>query len=195
VTRAFELRQPGLTEVLDDGALFESAVSRDPRSGLYVLGARNLSAPAREASSRKLPDLLGQLKSQFEQIIVDCPAILPVDGGALVEHADRIAFVIAWESTDRAAVEQAFQMLGTHVAKIDGVVLNKVGARWYKAFDEGRYLHYEKPAAAVAPAAQAAPKPAPIPKAVPAPAPVAALAASTAPAPTRVAVFNRRATP
>jgi capsular exopolysaccharide synthesis family protein len=196
VTRAFELRQPGLTEVLEGVARLEGALARDPRSGLYVLGARDPSVPAREAaSSRKLADLLRELKGQFDQIIVDCPAILPVDGGTLAEHVDRIAVVIAWESTDRAAVEQAFELLGDHVAKIDGVVLNKVGARWYKAFDEGRYLHYEKKL----PAAVARPAPAPAtvatPKPVATPAPVSLVASTDAPAAARVAVFSRRATP
>jgi len=193
VTRAFDLRQPGLTEVLEGGARLESALTRDPRSGLYVLGARDLSASGRDGSVRKLPDLLRDLKGQFEQIIVDCPAILPVDGGAVAEHADRIGFVIAWESTDRAAVEQAFQMLGSHVSKIEGVVLNKVGARWYKAFDEGRYLQYEKPAAALAPAGQVAPKPIAPPTPALAPTPVSVIASVSPPA--RVAVFGRRAAP
>jgi Mrp family chromosome partitioning ATPase len=121
-----------------------------------------------------LTSLLRELREQFEHIIVDSPAILPVDGGTFVEQADRIVFVIAWESTDRTAVEQAFGMLGGHLSKLAGVVLNKTDARWYRTFDDGRYLRYASPP--VAPTAVA-----------PAPAP--------APAPARVAVFSRRAAP
>jgi succinoglycan biosynthesis transport protein ExoP len=190
VTRVFDLDQPGLNEVTQGSARLGDALTRDTRSGLYLLSARDLSA---SAGARGLPSLMCELKDQFELIIVDCPAILPVDGGAFVEHADRIAFVIAWESTDRTAVEQAFQMLGSHASKVDGVILNNVAARWYKAFDEGRYLRYEKQpvAAAAAPTSTQAPVP---PRA---PAPVQAPAPTTVanPAPARVAVFTRRARP
>ena len=175
VTRVFQLDRPGLNEVLEGRAKLSQAMGRDGRSGLYVLGARDPSASAREvADKRPLTSLLRELREQFEHIIVDSPAILPVDGGTFVEQADRIAFVIAWESTDRTAVEQAFGMLGGHLSKLAGVVLNKTDARWYRAFDDGRYLRYASPP--VAPTAVA-----------PAPAP--------APAPARVAVFSRRAAP
>ncbi len=176
VTRTFDLNRPGLNEVLDGSAQPATALGRDTRSGLYVLGARDPSSPAREpADTRRLPALLRELKDQFELIVVDCPALLPVDGGAFVEHADRIAFVIAWESTDRGAVEQAFHMLGSHVSKVAGIILNKAAPRWYRGFAEGRYLRYGT-----------------LPPPVMAPAPPAPAVAS---APARVAVFTRRAAP
>jgi succinoglycan biosynthesis transport protein ExoP len=180
VTRMLDGNQSGPHGMIDGIGRFGSALTRDARSGLYVM-----AAPGRESGSmRELPSLLHELKDQFELIILDCPAILPVDGGALMEHADRIAFVIGWESTDRTAVEQAFQMLGKHVSKIDGVILNRADARWYRTFDEGRYLRCEKPAVMtappLAPAAGLASAPPPVPA-----------AAATA----RVAVFTRRAAP
>ena len=175
VTRAFELKRPGLNEVLEGRAKLATALSLESRSGLHLLGAREPSAPARgPADNGAMAGLLRELRDQFELVIVDCPAILPLDGGVFVEHADRIAFVIAWETTDRAAVEQAFRLLGSHVAKLAGVILNKASPRWYGAFDDGRYLRYVSPPAnPIAPAAPAAP----------------------APATARVAVFTRRAAP
>ena len=80
-----------------------------------------------------------------------------MDGGSFVEHADLIAFVIAWDETDRGAVEEAFALLGSHLSKLAGVVLNKASPRWYGAFDGGRYLRYANP-----PAPAAAPTPTPI---------------------------------
>jgi uncharacterized protein involved in exopolysaccharide biosynthesis/Mrp family chromosome partitioning ATPase len=170
VTTAFGLNRPGLHEVLEGRIRLSQALARDTKSGLYVLAARDPSAHAHDVVDAKaMPSLLRELRDQFERIIVDCPAILPVDGGSFVEHADRLAFVIAWDRTDRAPVEQAFGLLGTHVSKLVGVVLNKASARWYGAFDGGRYLRYAQ-----------------TPPAAPLPAPVAA-------AP--VAAFARRAVP
>jgi len=143
VTTAFGLSRPGLHEVSEGRTRLSNALARDTRSGLYVLAARDPSSPAREiVDSKAMSSLLRDLREQFELIIVDSPAILPVDGGSFIEHADRIAFVIAWDSTDRAPVEQALGMLGTHYSKVAGVVLNKASTRWYGAFDSGRYLRY-----------------------------------------------------
>ena len=147
VTSAFGLNRPGLNEVLEGHAKLSNALVRDAQSGLFVLAARDPSSAARETGDKALASLLRDLRDQFELIIVDCPAILPVDGGSFVEHADRIAFVIAWDETERSAVEEAFAMLGRHFSKLAGVVLNKASPRWYGAFDGGRYLRYANPPA------------------------------------------------
>ncbi len=157
VTSAFELNRPGLNEVLEGRAKLSNTLVRDAQSGLFVLAARDPSSTARETGDKALASLLRDLRDQFELIIVDCPAILPVDGGSFVEHADHIAFVIAWDETERAAVEEAFAMLGSHFSKLIGVVLNKASPRWYGAFDGGRYLRYATP-----PAPAPAPTPTPI---------------------------------
>ena len=75
----------------------QRAVTRIRESGLHVLAARDPSAPRRTRGPWRMAGLLRELRDQFERVIVDCPAILPLDGGAFVEHADRIAFVIAWD--------------------------------------------------------------------------------------------------
>ena len=122
VTSAFGLNRPGLNEVLEGRAKLSNTLVRDAQSGLFVLAARDPSSAARETGDKALASLLRDLRDQFELIIVDCPAILPVDGGSFVEHADHIAFVIAWDETERAAVEEAFAMLGSHFSKLIGVV-------------------------------------------------------------------------
>ena len=168
VSRIFDLKRAGLSEVLDGRAAFSNAVLRDPKSGLFVLGARDPSTATRDvaaADSKAMATLLRELRDQFETIVIDSPAILPVDGGSFVEHADRVVFVVAWESTDRSAIEQALGLLGTYGSKLAGVVLNKAAPRWYQIFDGGRYLRYFAP-------------------------PVA-----SPPPPARVAVFTRRAAP
>ena len=103
VTSAFGLNRPGLNEVLEGRAKLSNALVREAQSGLFVLAARDPSSAARETGDKALASLLRDLRDQFELIIVDCPAILPVDGGSFVERATHIAFVIAWDETERAA--------------------------------------------------------------------------------------------
>jgi uncharacterized protein involved in exopolysaccharide biosynthesis/septum formation inhibitor-activating ATPase MinD len=186
VTRAFALNQPGLNEVLNGRAKLANAIAKDPRTGLHVLSARDASSGAHElfgVDSQALAALLRELREQFELIVIDSPAILPVDGGTFVEHADQVAFVIAWDTTERSAVEQAFGLLGAYRAKIVGAVLNKASPRWYRVFDGARHLRYTNAAAAT-------PAPAPAPALTPAPTPVAVAAPKGA---ASIAAFNRRA--
>jgi Mrp family chromosome partitioning ATPase len=68
-----------------------------------------------------------------------------------LECADRALLVVEWERTDRQAVTEAINLLGSDAEKIAGTVLNKVAAQWYRLFDAGRYLSaYEQPARALA---------------------------------------------
>src|SRR5215217_1514374 len=154
VSRIFDLKRPGLSEVLSGRATFSNVALRDSKSGLVVLGARDPSTSARDiagADSKAMSTLLRELRDQFELIVIDSPAILPVDGGSLVEHADRFVFIAAWETTERSAIEQALELLGNYGSKLAGVVLNKAAQRWYQVFDGGRYLRYFAPPAAIPP--------------------------------------------
>jgi succinoglycan biosynthesis transport protein ExoP len=145
VSRIFDLKRPGVSELLEGRVKFWNAVSRDPKSGLHILGARDLKSAAREfagSEGRSIAKLLRDLREHFDLIVVDSPAILPVDGGMFVEHADRAVFIVAWESTGRGAVKEALGMLGVYRAKLAGVVLNRASPRWYRLFGAGRYLRY-----------------------------------------------------
>ena len=74
--------------------------------------------------------------------MIDSPAILPVDGGTLVDCADRAVLIVQWERTERAAVLEALRMIGPDKQKIAGIILNNASPRWYRLFDCGRYLQY-----------------------------------------------------
>jgi succinoglycan biosynthesis transport protein ExoP len=84
--------------------------------------------------------LLREHRHHFELIVIDSPAILPLDGGMFAECADRIVLIVEWERSERSAVMEAIAFLGTLKQKIAGVVLNKVSPQWYRLFDGGRYI-------------------------------------------------------
>jgi uncharacterized protein involved in exopolysaccharide biosynthesis/Mrp family chromosome partitioning ATPase len=143
--RAFDIKGPGLCEVLEGKTKFAGALVRDSKTGLAVLGAH--AAIATEDASRSLDikavtALLRENRDQFDLIVVDSPAILPVDGGDLVACADRAVLIAEWARTDREAVLGAIAMLGNLRSKLVGVVLNKASPHWFRAFDYGRYLQH-----------------------------------------------------
>lgn len=143
-TRAFDIRKPGLCEVLDNKTTIWETVSQHKESGLYVLGAREITTrpDAITLNEAALGALLTRCRQRFDLVVIDSPAILPFDGDDFIACADRGLLIVEWERTDRAAVIDALGMLGDNRDKIAGVVLNKVSGYWYQLFDYGRYPGY-----------------------------------------------------
>lgn len=145
ISRMFNLRGPGLCELLQGKAKLLSATARDPESGLYMLGARQAPLAPGELMDIKadaVAALLRECRQHFELIVIDSPAILPLDGAMFMDSADRAVLIVEWERTERAAVLEALAMLGAQKRKLAGVVLNKASPHWYRLFDCGQYLRY-----------------------------------------------------
>jgi exopolysaccharide transport family protein len=143
-TRKFDIKKPGLCEVLTGKTTIWEAVFQHKESGLYVLGARDMSAKpeANEINEPALAQLLGKCRQRFDLIVIDSPAMLPFDGDTFITCADRALLIVEWERTEREAVLEALSMLGENRQKVAGVVLNKVSAYWYRLFDYGQYPTY-----------------------------------------------------
>ena len=143
-TRTFDVRKPGLCEVLDNKTTIWEAVFQHKDSGLYVLGARDMATKpdAVTINEPALAALLTRCRQRFDLIVIDSPAILPFDGDTFIKCADRALLIVEWERTEREAVLEALTMLGENKQKVAGVVLNKVSSYWYQLFDYGRYPSY-----------------------------------------------------
>jgi uncharacterized protein involved in exopolysaccharide biosynthesis/Mrp family chromosome partitioning ATPase len=142
-TRAFTLQKPGLSEVLEGKATFWSAVTKDAKSGLHVLGARDPSVAdddVKDIDRSRLTAFLREYGKHFDLVVIDCPAILPIGGSVpSVECADRAVLLVEWDRTARQAVAEALDALGVDARKLAGVVLNKVSLGWCHLFDYGGY--------------------------------------------------------
>ena len=143
-TRQFDIRKPGLCEVLDAQTTIWEAVCQHKESGLYVLGARNLSSnPAViNINAAAFAGLLSKCRQRFDLIIIDSPAILPFDDDTFIKCADRGMMIVEWQRTEQQAVLDALAKLGENKQKVLGVVLNKVPKYWCQLFDYGRYPNY-----------------------------------------------------
>ena len=145
-SRIFGLQKAGLSEVLEGKTSVWNAISKDPKSGLQVLGARDASiAPedVKDIDGLLLAPFLREFSKHFDLVVLDSPAILPVGGStAHIECADRAILLVEWDRTDRQAVAEALDMLDRHARKLAGVVLNKVSVSWCRLSDYGGYLNY-----------------------------------------------------
>ncbi len=145
-SRALGLQKPGLLEVLQGKMSFWNAISKDEKSGLHLLGARDTAIAADEAKDidgDALAAFLREFGKHFDLVVIDTPAMLPIGGSTPhLECADHAVLLVEWDRTDRQAVAEAIDMLDGNARKVAGVVLNKVSIGWCRLFDYGGYLQY-----------------------------------------------------
>lgn len=119
----------GLSGILTGAHPLEGTLrTSDAAPGLSVLssGPRPPN-PAELLSSAAMERLLGELRRQFDYLILDSPPLLPVtDATALSAFVDGVVLVVECGVTDRGALQRAHRMLENAGARILGTVLNKI---------------------------------------------------------------------
>jgi polysaccharide biosynthesis transport protein len=120
-------KQIGLVDLLGTGLEPVQVIQRFHGSTLSVLPAGGATKNAPDLlGSQKMMDLLKQFRSEYDFIVVDTPPVTAVvDSLIVANEADKIVFVIEWESTPREVVARAMSVLGTNKERLAGIVLNK----------------------------------------------------------------------
>jgi uncharacterized protein involved in exopolysaccharide biosynthesis/Mrp family chromosome partitioning ATPase len=147
-SRMFGLQGPGLRDVLQGRASLRDATVQDADTGLHVLGIDPAEVGAMDKTDRARGlAFVSECHKHYELVVVDSPAILTAAGNIpLLESVDRAVLVIEWERTDRQAVADALNVLGTQATKIAGAVLNKTAANWFRLVDDRRHTPHRNDA-------------------------------------------------
>lgn len=135
-----DLRQPSLLEMapaagrapadliayLEGRATIDDIIANDPVIGdLSVIGVAGIPAnPAQLLASPRVAELLAELRSRFDLIVLSAPPILAVcDARQLAAQADATLLVLRWGETRADTVRNAIAVIDTPLA---GVVINRV---------------------------------------------------------------------
>lgn len=115
----------GLTNVLAGQVAAESVIQSWGDSGLCVLpSGAQAPNPSELLGSSRMADLLGELRSSYDEIILDTPPLLPVTDAVVCSGlVDGVLMVVRWGRTSRTQVAEAVGALRTVNAQILGVVL------------------------------------------------------------------------
>jgi tyrosine-protein kinase Etk/Wzc len=137
-------RAPGLMELLrassDPDAPPPRAIRETPVARLSVLtcGALPVNA-ANLLSGTRMRVLLGELREQFDIIVLDTPPVLATaDASIVASLTDGVLLVVRAGTTDRNAAQRAYQQLANVGARVVGTVLNDPGGEVAK---EGDYYY------------------------------------------------------
>jgi tyrosine-protein kinase Etk/Wzc len=130
--RAFGLvMDPGLTDVLIGEAQLREAVRPDVQPKLDLLPAgKSPPNPAELLGSDAMRRTLGELRRDYEYIVMDTPPSLPVTDAAVVAAlADATILVMRSGETEESAAQRAVEQLRQVRARVAGAVLNGVSTR------------------------------------------------------------------
>jgi succinoglycan biosynthesis transport protein ExoP len=129
----------GLTNYLTTDLLLEDVILQTPVDNLYFMPSGILPADAAGIlNSRRMSELIKDVKQRFDLVLVDSPPILGVsDASVLASEVDLTMIVVQHRKLPRnmlMRVKQAVEAVGGHVI---GVVLNNVDVR-----SDNQYQYY-----------------------------------------------------
>ncbi|MDC1489121.1 polysaccharide biosynthesis tyrosine autokinase [Amylibacter sp.] len=86
-------------------------------------------------ASERFPKLLTELRENYDYILIDSPPILSVPDARLISAVSDInIYIVKWNKTTRAQVEQGLEMISSIGAKTIGLVLNQIDPNNTKAY-------------------------------------------------------------
>jgi polysaccharide biosynthesis transport protein len=139
----------GLSNVLTGSATLQQTITRSPiLPNLDVLFAGTPPPnPAELLASTNMRDILEELRSQYDHIVVDTPPTLSVtDAVVLSPRADAIVLVIRSGHTKKQSLRRCRDILTQVNAKVSGVLLNAVDLSspdYYYYYEyQGKYSRY-----------------------------------------------------
>jgi polysaccharide biosynthesis transport protein len=127
---------PGLSEVLAGMRTVDEALQATQIENLLIVPAGPVPPnPAELLGSRAFDQLLEQLDTQADIVIVDSPPCVPVTDPVIVAaRMDGVVLLVHMGQTRRGAVRQAIELLGRARARLLGVLFNQVqqsGSNYY----------------------------------------------------------------
>lgn len=120
--------KPGLVDVLRGGATLEQAIVHKSEPKLDVLPVGEIAdAPPELLESPAFRQLLGQLESRYDLVLIDAPpALLTSESQLLSRHVDAVVAVVRAMQDKRGLVGRMLRQLDGHRADLLGVIVNGV---------------------------------------------------------------------
>jgi len=134
-------REPGLTELLMGRSGLAESIRPSGLRGLDLIGPGSEPMnPSELLSSRRIDELLAQLKEEYTLIVLDTPPVVPIsDAGILAAKCDGTLLVGGLESAPRKLSKDALKTLEELGANVLGSFV--IGVRDTGPFKDSRYSY------------------------------------------------------
>ena len=117
--------KPGFADLIgSDTVTLQQAVQPLDAFNVDAIAAGNVSGPIHEIfRSERLPQLLSQVRHQYDYVVLDTPPIVPVvDPALLARVVDGMLLIVSANKTPRKLLEEALNELDA--TKVVGIVFN-----------------------------------------------------------------------
>lgn len=141
----FDADKPGVLSLMNGTAELDEVISVEPDSGLHILMARpneakTLLNPADVLSSKKFADLVADLSSKYDLVILDTPPALVVSDARIVSKlADVVLYVVKWDSTPHGVVQEGIAEMRSIGARLIGAAMTMVDEAKAASYSYGPY--------------------------------------------------------
>lgn len=131
----------GLTHVLTGKAATNEALKKTHIPNLHIMPSGSIPPnPAELLASRKMDQLLEELRGKYDHVLIDTPPVLAVsDAQIMASRCDGVLLVVNARSVKRQQVVKARDALQFVQARIVGVALNQTASR-----DRSNYYEYQQ---------------------------------------------------
>jgi len=136
----FGLRKlPGLTQVLMGKCSIDDACRSSGRENLHVMtSGEHLNTAAEMLSAPKFGEVLAELRTRYDRIIVDTPPVLGLSETCVIQSLmDGLVFVAWAGKTPIKNMQLAVEMLQNNGANFYGFILNRLDLA-----DSSNYYQY-----------------------------------------------------
>lgn len=136
-------QSPGLTNLLVGMCTLDEAIQQLP-SGLDVLAAGDIPPnPSELLGSPRMEQIMKELESRYEYIILDTPPICAVaDATILSKMASGVILVVRQGIATRENVNNALEKLKVANAKVLGIVMTGAANEKTKSYSKGKGYGY-----------------------------------------------------
>jgi len=121
----------GLANYLTTDATLEDVVSKVNTENLFFMSSGNTPTDAASIlNSRRMTDMIEEVKSRFDLVLIDSPPILGVSDASIISsEVDHTIIVIQHRKLPRKLLQRVKQAVENVGGNIIGVVLNNVDVR------------------------------------------------------------------
>ncbi|TLM81683.1 polysaccharide biosynthesis tyrosine autokinase [Pseudarthrobacter sp. NamE5] len=129
----------GLTTALIGSAEIGDLLQIWGEDQLYVLSSGKVPPnPSELLGSDAMSQVIRELESMFDAVIIDAPPLLPVtDAAVLSQHLGGVVLVVGSQTVKQGDVEKSLQTLDLVEAKVLGVVMNMLPSKGPDAYAYG----------------------------------------------------------
>jgi polysaccharide biosynthesis transport protein len=141
ISQRVRRQAPGLAELLSGSADIATVTVRDVASGCFVIPAGAPSdSPGDLLASKRMDEIIRQLRADFDYIVLDTPPLLPVvDTLTLLPVADKILLTVDSTRASYDNIAAAFRYLRPEADRIAGMVFNKLSQKQLARYRYGAY--------------------------------------------------------